>query len=163
MRRYTTAMAVAGAVIAAAAGVALAAAPAPNHKFSGSGRSYMVKNGRWAVNGSAHFHFRTSGKRLQTNGTFVYIENFSGTYINCRGKKLILTATNVPVSVKTGKFNFRSPRTYNGARIRLWGSFGGSGDFAKVNYLANFSSSNTNPKTIHSGCASWVRGTATTH
>lgn len=163
MRRYTATLAVAGLIAAVVAGAALASAPATRHKFSGKGGSYTIQNGHWAVIGSGHFHFKTSGKRLQSNGTFVYIESFYGTYLNCHGKKLFMSATNIPVSVKTGKFNWRSPKAYSGAFIRIWGSFGGSGDFAKVDYLANFSGSNTNPKTIHGGCASWVHGTATTH
>jgi hypothetical protein len=162
MRRYTATLAAAGLIAAVAAAAALAAMPATNHSFKGKGGSYTIQNGHWAVIGKGSYHFKTGGKRLQTNGTFVYIEGFSGTYLNCHGKKLLMTATNIAIPYKSGKFNWHSPHSYSGAFIRIWGSFGGSGDFAKINYLANFSGSNVNPSTIHGGCASWVRGTATT-
>ncbi len=162
MRRYTATFAAAGLIAAVAAATALAVKPATNHSFKGKGGSYTIQNGHWAAIGSGQYHFRTGGTRVQTNGTFVYIEGFYGTYLNCHGKKLFMSATNIAVPVKSGRFNWHSPKPYSGAFIRVWGTFGGGGDFAKINYVANFSGSNVNPSTIHGGCASWVHGTATT-
>jgi hypothetical protein len=159
MRRYKAALAGAGLMATALASATLAAAPAPNRHFSGNGSSHIVQNGHWARNGSGHFTFRTSGRIRQSNGKVVYVEQFHGTYLECHGTRTFIGGTNLAVN-KQGKFQLRFH--HHGAWVRIWGTFGGNGTSAEVSYVVNFSGSNTDPNTIHSGCASWVHGTATT-
>ena len=160
MRRIMTALCVVG-LVAAGATVAGAAIP-PSHKsFHGSGGQYWNQGGSWSRHGSRSFSLTTSGRSYYAVKKFrMYINSFHSTYTDsCNGGPHVVSASNILIH-SDGSFNF-SFSSSHGARVRIWGKFTGRGDIAKVNYLINFSGSNTNPHGLAAKCATWVHGTAT--
>jgi NADH:ubiquinone oxidoreductase subunit 5 (subunit L)/multisubunit Na+/H+ antiporter MnhA subunit len=156
MRRFMTTMCVVG-LLGAGAGVALAATPATNKFFSGSGDNLWNQNGSWARHGSANFTLATSGRYYTGLRKFnVYIKRFQGRYsTSCNGSHPV-RATWIKVA-PSGKFNFSF--ISSGAHVRIWGQFTSSNK-ANVQFLVNFSGSNTNPSGLNASCATWVRGSA---
>jgi hypothetical protein len=156
MRRFMTTMCVLG-VLGVGAGVALAATPAANTNFSGSGGNYWNQNGSWARHGTAHFTMLTSRRYYTGLNTYkVYIKKFAGNYSTKCHSTLRVAATFIPVR-KDGSFSFSF--TKNGARVKISGNFTSS-QKANVQYVSNFSGTNTNPSTLNAACATWVHGTA---
>ena len=156
MRRFMTTMCVAG-VLGAGAAAALAATPATNTYFSGSSGNYQNHNGSWVRQGSASFNLTTSGRYYYgVKKYYVEIKAFHGTYnTTCNGTHPV-RATWLKVK-SDGSYSFSFVK--NGAHVRIWGSFTAR-NRASVNYLVNFSGSNTNPHGLNASCASWVHGTA---
>lgn len=151
MRRYMTTLCLVGIL---GAGAAAASAAVPTHRgYSGSGRDSWNQGGTWVRHGSTSFRFTTSGKYFYASHRYhQYISYFHGSYTaSCSSRTLHVTAYNILIHQKTGRFNhsFQDSRTH--ARFTVWGAFRSGGDRAKVNYRITFSS----------GCASLVRGTAT--
>jgi hypothetical protein len=157
MRRFMMTTCVVGLLGAGAAGVALAATPATNTNFAGSGGNYWNQNGSWSRHGTASYTMLTSGRYYTGVKTYkVYIKKFAGNYnTKCQGT-LHVRATFIPVA-KNGSYSFSF--TKNGARVRIWGTFTSSRK-ATVDYVSNFSGTNTNPNTLNAACATWVHGTA---
>jgi hypothetical protein len=158
MRRIMTALCVVG-LVAAGATVASAAIPPPNKSFHGRGSDNWNQGGRWVRHGSRSFSLTTSSRQFYAVKKYrIYIKSFHSTYTSaCNGSSRI-SATNILIH-HNGSFSFSFVKA--GAHARIWGRFTGRGDIAKVNYLVNFSGSNTNPNGLNSSCATWVHGTAT--
>jgi hypothetical protein len=159
MRRILMALCVVG-LVATGTAVATAATPPARKSFSGSGGNFWNRGGSWSRHGSRSFNFTTSRRYYYGVKKFrIYISSFHGTYsTSCNGSHPV-RATNILVH-SDGSFGFKFAT--HGAHVRIWGQFTGRGDVAKVNYLVNFSGSNTNPSGLNSSCATWVHGKATT-
>jgi len=157
MRRYITALCVVG-LMGAGAIAASAAIPPTNKSFSGSGGNYENQGGRWVRHGTRSFNFTTSKKYYYSVKKFrIYIKSFSSTYnTSCTGSHPIRASWILIHS--DGSFNFAFVSHH--AHVRIFGKFTGGGDSAQVNYVVNFSGSNTNPSGLISSCATWVHGTA---
>ena len=156
MRRFMTTTCVVG-LLAAGAGVALAATPAINTNFQGSGSNSWNQGGSWVKHGTAHFTILTSGKYYtQPKKFIVYIKSLQGNYsTKCNGT-LKVSAKWIKVN-SNGSWSF--PFVHNGAHVRIWGTFSATNK-TSVNYVVNFSGSDTNPGGLNSSCATWVKGSA---
>ena len=159
MRKYVAALSVVGLVGAAAATAASGTAPPFGQRFSGNGGNYRDEGSSWVRKGTGSFSFKTSSQGYSAKH---YLQNFRGTYRTaCTGHTLQVRVGAIPVR-RDGSFVFRFHDS--GAWVKIWGSFGGTGRRASVNYLANFSSTKSydqrSPGSL--GCAAWVRGTAHT-
>jgi hypothetical protein len=157
MRRLVTAVCVVG-LLGAAAEVALAATPYANTYFSGSGGNYWNSHGSWVRHGTASFHLTTSGKYYYgVRKYYVEIKSFRGNYnTTCNGTHPV-TASWIKVK-PDGSYSFSFAS--HTAHVRIWGKFTAH-NRASVNYLVNFSGSDTKPSGLNASCASWVHGTAT--
>ena len=168
MRRWTSwALPAGGAglLLAALAGVALAATTAPvgGQSFSGSGGNDLNRTSAWKRSGTAHFSFRTSsdGKRiLSFLGTYSY---YCGT-----GGSTTVQATYLTLG-SGGRFNYPfNVRSKGGiVYVRIYGSLQTGGGHAKVSYMIDYVGKGQRVRhpydTSHPaslGCATWVQGTA---
>lgn len=156
MRRLVTAVWVVG-LLGAAAGVALAATPATNTYFSGNGGNYQNQSGSWSRHGTVNFHLTTSGKYYYgVKKYFVEIKSFRGTYTtSCNGSHPVSASWVKVKSNGSWAWSFVS----HGAHVKIWGTFSAR-NRTSVNYVVNFSGSDTNPSTVNANCAAWVHGTA---
>jgi hypothetical protein len=150
---------VVGLVGLALATIASGATPPASSRFSGTGGNYRNQSSSWVRHGTASFSFRISSRNYSPGRR--YVDDFRGTYSTaCSSHTLRLSATGIPVH-KNGTFVLRFHDS--GAWVKIWGAFRGQGGRrANVNYLANFSRSQSdNQRSPGSlGCAAWVRGTA---
>ena len=156
MRRFITTICLVG-LLGAGAAVALAATPATHTFYSGSAGNFQNHNGSWSRHGTATFNLTTTGKFYTGVKKFnVYIKVFHGNYnTTCNGTHRV-KATSIKVkSDGSWSFGFAS----HGAQVRIWGKFSARNK-TSVNYVVNFSGSNTNPQGLNASCASWVHGSA---
>jgi hypothetical protein len=144
-------------LLGAGAGAALAATPPTHTSFAGHGGNFWNSNGSWSRHGTGNFHLTTSGRYYYgVRKFYIYVRSFRGTYsTTCNGSHPV-TATWIKIR-QNGSFSFAF--TSHGAHVRIWGQFTAKNQ-AKVNYLVNFSNSDTNPSTVNAACATWVHGTA---
>src|ERR1700731_1160820 len=121
MRRFMTTICLVG-LLEAGAAVAMAATPATNTFFSGSGGNFENQNGSWSHSGTATFSLTTSGKQFTAvKKFFVYIKSLRGNYKStCNGGVLKVGANNVKVG-SNGSWSIRF--TDHGAAVRIWGKF----------------------------------------
>jgi hypothetical protein len=157
----------AGALLAA---TALAATPKSGASFRGVGRDYMNNRPKWTAEASGRISFKTSG-------TGSAVLDFKGTYsYYCGGGNANVTETSMPVS-KRGTFGARFSQPIKGkngkvnstAYVVISGAFHRGGKKASVSYFIDYVFTGSHVKHPYStkspkglGCATWVRGTATT-
>ena len=156
MRRFITTVCLVG-LVGAGAAAALAATPAPNTFFSGSGGNFENHNGSWSRSGTASFTLTTSGKYYTgVKKYYVYIKSLRGNYrTTCNGVHHV-GASFLKVS-PNGSWNISF--VSHGAHVRIWGTFSAR-NRTSVNYVVNFKGSSTIPSGLNSSCASWVHGFA---
>ena len=156
MRRFITTVCLVG-LVGAGAAAALAATPAPNTFFSGSGGNFENHNGTWARSGTAPFTLTTSGKYYTgVKKYYVYVKSLRGNYrTTCNGVHHV-GASFLKVS-PNGSWNISF--VSHGAHVRIWGTFSAR-NRTSVNYVVNFKGSSTIPSGLNSSCASLVHGFA---
>jgi hypothetical protein len=154
----------------AVATTALAAAPKPGARFHGQGGDYWNNGPTWHRAATAGFSFRTNSDGTQILGFKGHASYYCGggaatiadTGINVGGRGRFSDRFSLPNKEPNGKTNGR-------VYVAISGAFLKGGKRASVSYLVDYvfkgkhvsnPYSTSNPRAL--GCASWVRGIAST-